>query len=418
MKTGSIRSATDRLLRATRVAMSMVAAVLMLMPGAVAQEEEDLTAGLRQSRGAIARARGAMDELDFAAAIRDLGDPIRHLQDAGGSVLDVEEEVLLSEAYALRARAHFNLGNIKAARADYEALVRLAPGYSIDRQSLSPKVVSLFDDVRSKVAAILMLEFDPPNARVLVDDDPVDLPRSGIALLAGNRTVRIEAEGYDPYEEQMAVLAGTDIRKTVRLRPNSRALQFITSPVGVSILVNGEKVGTTRGPATAATEALAGKYGFDPENASAPLLVPLVKQGRHRVTFERECFLSKAVSIEVTLDLEDNSVMRFAPVILEEALTDLNVRSYPSGADVIIGGERQGVTPVTVRSVCGGDREVEIVKAGVGSWRESVRLSPGQTNVLDIRLRPTLLYAGTFRLDDYGRAVWSDQDQALLDRLG
>ncbi|HET8948635.1 MAG TPA: PDZ domain-containing protein, partial [Candidatus Polarisedimenticolia bacterium] len=32
--------------------------------------------------------------------------------------------------------------------------------------------------------------------------------------------------------------------------------------------------------------------------------------------------------------------------------------------------------------------------------------------------RPTLLYVGTFRLDEWGRAVWSDEDKALLDALG
>jgi hypothetical protein len=58
-----------------------------------------------------------------------------------------------------------------------------------------------------------------------------------------------------------------------------------------------------------------------------------------------------------------------------------------------------------------------VTRAEIGTWDERVRIVPGQINALDVRLRPTLLYAGTFRLDEWGRAVWSDEDKPLLDEL-
>jgi hypothetical protein len=90
----------------------------------------------------------------------------------------------------------------------------------------------------------------------------------------------------------------------------------------------------------------------------------------------------------------------------------------PAGADVLVDGVRQGVTPMTIGALCGGDRDIAVVKADIGRWSERVRMTPGQLNTLSVRLRPTLLYAGTFRLDEWGRAVWSDEDQTLLDALG
>ncbi|MFQ5890504.1 MAG: PEGA domain-containing protein [Gemmatimonadota bacterium] len=387
-------------------------------PSAIrAQEVEDLTAGIRRIREALDRARLRMEELDFAGAIRDLEVIIAPRASARPAELELEEIDVLATAYDLRARARFNLGRIDAARSDFETLVRLAPGYSIDRQSLSPKVVALFDEVRSRVAGILLLKVEPPDAQVLVDGAAVEGGESGVTLLAGSRALRVVADGHDPYEERLTVVAGAEIRREIRLRPNRRSLRFITVPAGVAVSLDSEPVGKTRGPAISGTAALATRYGFDPADASAPFEVPLVTPGRHGVSFEKECFRTKTVTIDVSLDLEENAPMRFAPVILEPARTDLKISSRPSRADVFLDGKRIGATPLSVGSVCGGEREVEIVKPGVGSWRERIRLTADRANVLDVRLRPTLLYAGTFRLDDWGRVVWSDEDGALLDEL-
>ncbi|HEU4401570.1 MAG TPA: PEGA domain-containing protein, partial [Candidatus Polarisedimenticolia bacterium] len=397
-----------------------VAAPSGLAPSpALAQQEEDLTAGLRAMRAAYDRARERIDNLDFAGAIRELGAIIEPRRSVRPGDLAQEELDVLGAAYDMRARAYFNLGNLKAAEADFSALVRLDPGYSIDRQTLSPKVVDLFDRVRARIAGILTLQIDPPKARVTIDGAAVDLPSAGgLALLAGSHPLRIEMDGFDPFVETLAISAGTEIKRVVHLKANRRALQFITVPAGVSITLDGAPVGTTRGPATPDVEGLAAQFGFDPKNAAAPFLVPLVAPGDHRVTFERECFQSQTLALKVTLDPEQNVPLKYSPVILQEARTDLRLTSTPSGADVFVDGEKKGTTPLVVAAVCGGEREVVVSKPEAGTWSERIRLQAGQVNTLDVRLRPTLLYAGTFRLDEWGRAVWSDEDKTLLEEIG
>jgi tetratricopeptide (TPR) repeat protein len=387
------------------------------VPSAFAQEEEDLTAGIRNLRAAFDRARARLDDLDFAGAVRELTtilEPRRAAKDLGA-----EELALVSAAFDMRARAQFNLGNLKGAEADFEALVRLDPSYAIDRQTLSPKVVDLFDRVRKRIAGLILLHLVPDRARILVDGEETDRDETGrLTLLAGRHLLRLESEGHDPYEETLTIAAGSDAARTIRLRPNRRTLEFVTVPAEVRVLIDGIPAGSTRGPATAEVTALAAQFGFDPRLASAPLAVPLVLPGDHKVTFERECFQTQTVNVKVSLDLAANAPLRFSPVLLQEARTDLKIASAPSGADVFIDGEKKGTTPLTVPAVCGGDRDVLIVKGEAGSWNERVRLQAGQFNVLDVRLRPTLLYAGTFRLDEWGRAVWSDEDRPLLDELG
>lgn len=400
------------------IACLMGAGLFALRP-ASAQEEVDLTAGVKAMRAAYDRARARIEELDFAGAIRELGGIIEPRRAAKVSDLSAEELNMLCSAYDLRARAYFNLGNSKAAETDFGALLRLNPAYPIDRQTLSPKVVDLFDRVRARVAGTLLLQVDPPQARVSVDGDPVEpSQREHASLLAGTRQLRIEAEGYDPYQETLAVTAGMEIRKSIRLRPNRRSIEFITIPPGVSVSMDGAKAGVTRGPATPDVEALAVQFNFDPRNASAPLLVPLITPGDHKAVFERECFETQSLAVKVIVDPDRNVPLRFAPVTLKEAKSGLHLASSPSGADVFIDGEKKGTTPLTVSGVCGGERDLLISKPDVGAWNERIRLQGGQINTLDVRLRPTLVYAGTFRLDEWGRAVWSDADKPLLDELG
>ena len=383
-----------------------------------AQQEEDLTADLKTMRAAFNRARERIDNLDFAGASRDLSTIIEPRKEKKASALSAEELRLLCAAYDMRGRAQFNLGMTRGAEADFAALLKLNPAYPIDRQTLSPKVVDLFDRVRAKIAGILVLQVDPPRVRVLVDGDPVEPQEGGkVPLLSGTRTLRIEADGYDPYEEMLAVVSGAETRKTLRLRPNRRTLQFITVPVGVVVSIDGQPAGTTTGPATPESGELARQAGADPKNASAPLLLGMVTPGDHKVSFDRDCYTSRTLTVKVTLDPEQNAPLKFTPVVLQDAKTELRLTSTPSGADVYVDGDRKGTTPFALQGLCGGERDLLVTKPEVGSWSERVRLTAGELNTLDVRLRPTLVYVGTFRLDEWGRAVWSDEDKPLLDEL-
>jgi tetratricopeptide (TPR) repeat protein len=411
-----------RRLRGTvAVALLLVIPAASTSPGSLvlAQEEEDLTQNLRAMRAAYDRARESMDDLDFNAAIKQLQGLIEPRRNARPSDLTLEEIKVLCAAYDLRARALFNQGNTQAAQADFESLLKLDASYLIDRQTLSPKVVGLFDQARRRLVGVLYLSVEPQSARVLVDGDQVDARSAdGIGLYSGTHDLRVEMEGYDPYSETVGASGGSELRRSVRLRPNRRTLEFITVPAGVTVSIDGRPAGVSAGPPTAEVEALAAQFRFDPQQASAPIPVPLIAPGEHKVTFDKDCFTSRSLTVKVELDAEQNRPLRFAPVLLEESRSQLQITSVPSGAEVLVDGVRQGTTPVTLGALCGGERDVSVIKADVGRWNERVRMTAGQVNTLTVRLRPTLLYAGTFRLDEWGRAVWSDEDKALLEALG
>lgn len=405
---------------AAALGLALLAAPLPAWPAGpnVAQEEEDLTAGLKAMRAAFNRARERIENLDFLGSARELSGIIEPRKAAKPADLSLEELNLLCAAYDMRARAQFNLGNMKGAETDFASLLKLNPSYAIDRQTLSPKVVDLFDRVRAKIAGILILQLEPPRARLLVDGDPVERQGAGtLAVLSGNHLLRAEADGFEPFEEMIAVVAGAETRKTITLRPNRRTLQFVTVPAGVSVSIDGGPPILSAGPPTPESQALAQQGGFDPNNASAPVLIPMVTAGDHKVTFEKNCYQPRALSVKVSLDVEQNTALKFTPVVLQDARSELRLTSTPSGADVFVDGEKKGATPLVLPGQCGGERDLAVIKPDVGSWSERIRLTAGEVNTLDVKLRPTLAYVGTFRLDEWGRAVWSDEDKPLLDEL-
>src|SRR5262249_20383061 len=153
---------------------------------------------------------------------------------------------------------------------------------------------------------------------------------------------------FDPHVETLTAAGGQRLDRSVRLRPNRRALELITVPAGVAVRIDGVEAGTTAGPATPDGGALAGSDGFDAKQASAPLLLAGVPPGEHRIAFERDCYETQSVVVRVELDAEQNRPLRFAPVILKEARTELQITSVPAGAEVQIDGVRQGTTPLTV----------------------------------------------------------------------
>jgi len=416
----SRRAAADR--RGTRGRPALVL-LLALLPALAAgvilcQEEEDLTEGLANLELHLNRGVALFKDLKFPEAIAEFTAVVEIYE--GGRIQDVGEDVTRKVAMALdyRGRAYFNQGDRERARSDFAKLLKVKIDHEIDPKMVSPKVIDLFKEVRKETVGSLSISSNPPGAEAFLNEEPLGrTPILGRAVIQGNYRLRLFLKGFQDYEEDLAAAPRTELKKEVRLTPNRRTLQFITQPVGVNVLLDGAVVGTTFGTLEPDKHSLVRDAGLDPARTSAALLVPGVTPGEHQVAFEKECFEPNLRSITVSLDLERNTPQVFQPVLMKENLGQIKVISHPSGAEVFVDGKPQGTTPLLQTAVCVGDREVRLFKKGEGTWFERVRIRPDALNTLDARLRPTLLYLGTFRLDGWGRLNWSDEDKSLLEGL-
>ena len=381
-------------------------------------EEEDLTAGLASIDNSLKMGKQLFADLRFPEAIAEFDKVVQayesgKLQEGGESALHS-----VAEALDLRARAHFNQGDRERARADFALLLRVQIDYQIDRKMVSPKVIELYEQVKKENVGTLTLSTEPPGAEVYLNDDLISrTPLAGHAIMGGTYKLRLVLKGFQDHQEDLILNPRSELKKEIRLVPNRRTLQFITEPAGVNVLIDGTLAGTTFGSLPPDLQSAVKNAGLDPARASAPLLIQNVEAGDHQVSFEKECFASQPRSIRVTLDVEKNAPQPFQPVALKQEIGQIRVTSHPSGAEVFIDGKSQGTTPLQQAIVCAGDRDIHLIKKGEGLWFDRVRIKPDVMNLLDASFRPTLLYLGTFRLDEWGRLNWSDEDKLLLEGM-
>jgi tetratricopeptide (TPR) repeat protein len=381
-------------------------------------EEEDLTVGIASLENHLKRGKEFFTSLKFPEAIAEF-DQVVQVYDAG-KLQDEGESALhsVAEALDLRARAYFNQGDRDRAAADFAKLLRVDIDYQIDRRVVSPKVIELYEQVKKENVGTLSVSTDPPGAVVYLNEEEISrTPVSGRAVMGGTYKLRLALRGFEEHQEDLILNPRTELKRDIKLTPNRRTLQFITEPSGVNVLIDGAVAGTTFGSLSPELQSQVKNAGLDPARASAPLVIPNVEPGEHQVRFEKECFEPQPRTIQVTLDLERNSVQNFQPVALKQEIGTIRVTSHPSGAEVFVDGKSQGTTPLQQAVVCAGDRDIRLAKKGEGIWFERVRIKPDVTNLLDATLRPTLLYVGTFRLDEWGRLSWSDEDKLLLDQM-
>ncbi len=409
----------QRAIGAVLAALLLGALGLAAFPCRAQEEEEDLTAETALLSQRLKNGEEMFNGLKLSEAIAEFDAVVQaydagKLQDSGADGIR-----MVTKALDFRARAYFNLGDRTRATSDFEKLLGISINYPFDKTKVSPKVVELFEQVKRENVASLTLSTDPPGAEVYLNDDMVGLtPLVSQPVMKGTPRLKIVLKGFRDHEENLVLNPRSEVRREIRLTPSQRILQFITEPAGVNILIDDKLAGTTFGVLPHELQSLAKDAGLDPSRSSAPLLVPHIEPGSHEVRFEKECFGTISRSIQVKLDVEHNEPQAFQPVSLKQEQGQIRVVSHPPGAEVLVDGKSLGTTPLQQAPICAGDRDIRLVKKGEGTWFERVRVKPDAVNLLDATLRPTLLYLGTSRLDEWKRLNWSDEDKLLLDKLG
>src|SRR5207244_2748987 len=75
---------------------------------------------------------------------------------------------ILSDAYEMRARSRFGLGDQNGVRDDFVALLKADPAHTLSGQ-ISPRVIAMFEDAQKATITTLNLMVTPPTAEVQLD---------------------------------------------------------------------------------------------------------------------------------------------------------------------------------------------------------------------------------------------------------
>ena len=227
-----------------------------------------------------------------------------------------------------------------------------------DRQ---PKLISL--ELRSLLVAIKVTSA-PDKAKVFLDGSyKGDSPQSIQNILAGKHKVRVEMEGYEPFEQEVEVSGHDEYHVNATLQEKYARIKLDTDPTGGEVFLNAE----ARGKAPVVLGALhegdytikITKHGFDP--------------------VERKVSLKKGED----LDLKIPFVKLFGI---------LQVTTIPAGVQVFVDNEPRGSTqappnqayssPLIISSVPQGQRIVKFVKPGCADVQVVASIQDGQTTTI------------------------------------
>lgn len=337
---------------------------------------------LQPARDRLAEARRLYEELEWERAAPVLDEVVAALR--ARPAADQNVALLLATAYELRARTRFGLGDREGARQDLAALVALAPSYTMP-ENVAAAVLQMFDEVKRASVATLLLSVEPSDALVSIDGLPLSDTATAIDVTAGTRTISATRGGYRPFEQQVTVIAGTQVPVTVALERIASRVAVITSPPGVEVTLDGVVQGTTPpGPVPDRYADAAQRLGLPPEKVSAPFFVDDVPTGVRLFEFKRPCYQ--------TLDSR-RLIERPADLLLEVALTlaaaTVRVESNVPGADVLLDGEPKGTAPLVLSEVCEGPRVLEVTSP-TGRFIHRFEARAGETLEIHADLAPAL----------------------------
>ena len=338
----------------------------------------------------LAEGQRLFDELDYEHALPLLSRAIIALGPMAPQ--QPPARAALVSAYGMRARALFGLDDATKAEDDFRALLALDPSYALSGQ-ISPRVVALFDKVKTGVVGSLALAVNPPDAQLEVNGQPASVSSGPVPLTAGEYTVKATRLGYRPAEETVSVIAGETKQFSLTLDRTSSVVYVVTVPPDVEVVVDGLSRGrTVAGPLAPAYAGAPAELGVAPELVSQPLVLSDLTQGAHTVQYKKDCYVTE----ERRLPIEKPDDYQQDPAHLKPAVASIAFESTPAGAAVFVDGERRGTAPATLSDVCEGARTVEL-RGAQGRLVQRIAVKTGETMRVHGALKPAfaLLPAGS-----------------------
>lgn len=395
-----------------KVAVLMSFLLMVILPVSLpAQEEEDLGALSLQSRRMLEEGRDLYESAEFARAIQALDRVLADFDTWVPGTLPEEEEEVRIEAYRLRGLAYYNLGEAASARADFTVMLRQQPDYQLDRTLLSPKIIDAFEDVRSQVTGMLVVNSDPPGAEVRLGGRALGVtPLEPVRVAVGRYLLDLEKRGFSLVHESVEVVAGESTTLEYPLHRNARGVTVMTMPTGAGITVDGVALGITGGSPPPGYEILLMEDGLNPADVSAPFTMPFLAAGRHVIRVEKECYATMEADFQVTLD-GGELPLELETIVLSPSRSGLSIRSTPAGAGVRLDGRHVGSTPLELDELCGQEVLVQLELSQVGAWEDAIQLRPGERLAIDAELKLSLASLGVVReigVDNPSLAGWDE----------
>ena len=227
-----------------------------------------------------------------------------------------------------------------------------------DRQ---PKLISL--ELRSLLVAIKVTS-TPDKAKVFLDGSfKGDSPQSIQNILAGKHKVRVEMDGYEPFEQEVEVSGHDEYHVSAKLQEKYARIKIDTDPTGGEVFLNSEARG------------------------KAPVSLGPLQEGEYTIKITKHGFdpVERKVSLKKGGDLD-------LKIPFAKLFGILQVTTIPAGVQVFVDNDSRGVTqappnqayssPLIIPNVPQGQRIVKFVRPGCADVQVVATIQDGQTTTI------------------------------------
>ena len=227
---------------------------------------------------------------------------------------------------------------------------------------------------QAQVAPRITIDSSPPGATIFVDG-AMQAERTGpatkVRIGKGQHRVRLELEGYRPFEQMLNIGAAQKFAFQLEKAPARLDIKFPATndgARGAEIFVDGQPAGTV------------------------PQLVDL-PGGRHLVEVRKPGMKVYTETVEVKA-AETRPVW---VIMLSDVRTGGLIVSADVPADVVVDGQPRGQAPVVVDNLTEGEHVVEVRRnePGAAPWRQNVRVVGSQQTKVHANTTPPPPAAGT-----------------------
>ncbi len=201
------------------------------------------------------------------------------------------------------------------------------------------------------------------DAVILIDgQERGRTPLTGLEVQPGRRGVTVRAENYQALQSDIEVEGCGKVQQfDLALIPAWADISLRTEPRGATVRVDGKSAGST--PLT--LKLPAGNHDLE------------VRANRFKVWHTR-------------LAVVANQPQELKPIHLHPADGKLAVQTQPAGANVMLGKNFAGQTPLKLTLTAGKTHRIQISKAGYQKAERAVKLQSEESKTLNIKLKPKL----------------------------
>lgn len=208
-------------------------------------------------------------------------------------------------------------------------------------------------------SGVLKITSNVDGAVVHVDYEQVGETPLTRYVPPGRYTVRVTADGYDPFVRQVKVTRDGVTPVDAKLRQGGSTIDVVTTPGGASVVVNGQDT-----------------------NLTTPTRLTGLQNGTYRVELTKPGH--EPYETSVTIKAGNN------PLIQAELASSRGrfvITSKPEGADVYLDGASVGQTPLELEDIDPGVHQVGLVKAGYAVVVRTVDTTDGSKGEVTAKLK-------------------------------